>query len=99
MIETEAEPVFVGAHRKPEAVVMSVARYEQLIGAAQRRADVDDDILAGQVLAEEGDIDDEGRAPHDRDDQRSRPPAPRRDEEPDVGRERGSCGWRASKAS
>lgn len=44
--DPEAEPVFVGAHRKPEAVVMSVARYEQLIGAAQRRADVDEALAS-----------------------------------------------------
>lgn len=38
--EPDAEPVFVGAHRKPEAVVMSVSRYQELVGAAERRADV-----------------------------------------------------------
>jgi len=30
-------PVFVGAHRKPEAVVMSVSQYQQLMEAAERR--------------------------------------------------------------
>jgi PHD/YefM family antitoxin component YafN of YafNO toxin-antitoxin module len=30
-------PVFVGAHRKPEAVVMSVSQYEELVAAAERR--------------------------------------------------------------
>ncbi len=33
-------PVFVGAHRKPEAVVMSVSQYQQLVEAAERRAAV-----------------------------------------------------------
>jgi PHD/YefM family antitoxin component YafN of YafNO toxin-antitoxin module len=32
-----SEPVFVGAHRKPEAVVMSVSHYEQLVAASERR--------------------------------------------------------------
>lgn len=36
----DADPVFVGAHRKPEAVVMSVSRYQELVEAAARRADV-----------------------------------------------------------
>lgn len=30
-------PVFVGAHRKPEAVVMSVAQYRGLVEAGDRR--------------------------------------------------------------
>lgn len=30
-------PVFVGAHRKPEAVVMSVSQYQELVDAAERR--------------------------------------------------------------
>ncbi|MDQ2707409.1 MAG: type II toxin-antitoxin system Phd/YefM family antitoxin [Actinomycetota bacterium] len=38
--EPDAEPVFVGAHRKPAAVVMSVSRYRQLVAAAERREDV-----------------------------------------------------------
>jgi hypothetical protein len=29
--------VFVGAHRRPEAVVMSVEQYQQLVDAADRR--------------------------------------------------------------
>lgn len=33
----DSGPVFVGAHRKPEAVVMSVSQYESLVEAAQRR--------------------------------------------------------------
>lgn len=32
-----AGPVFVGAHRKPEAVVMSVSHYQELTEAAERR--------------------------------------------------------------
>lgn len=34
---TEGAPAFVGAHRKPEVVVMSVEQYEQLVRSAQRR--------------------------------------------------------------
>jgi PHD/YefM family antitoxin component YafN of YafNO toxin-antitoxin module len=44
--EPGAGPVFVGAHRKPEAVVMSVSRYEELVAAAQRRADVDEALAS-----------------------------------------------------
>ncbi|MFP5020418.1 type II toxin-antitoxin system prevent-host-death family antitoxin [Pseudonocardia phyllosphaerae] len=44
--DPDADPVFVGAHRKPEAVVLSVARYEQLLGAAQQRADVDEALAS-----------------------------------------------------
>ncbi len=33
-------PVFVGAHRKPEAVVMSVAHYQDLVEASERRTAV-----------------------------------------------------------
>lgn len=43
--EPGAEPVFVGAHRRAEAVVMSVERYEQLVAAAGRREAV------GEALA------------------------------------------------
>src|SRR5258706_6073009 len=35
--EPDAEPVYVGAHRRPEAVVMSVAHYRDLVAASQRR--------------------------------------------------------------
>lgn len=35
--EPDSGPVFVGAHRKPEAVVMSVAHYQCLRDAAERR--------------------------------------------------------------
>lgn len=34
---SEGGPVFVGSHRKPEAVVMSVSQYQELLGAAERR--------------------------------------------------------------
>jgi prevent-host-death family protein len=30
-------PVFVGAHRRPEAVLMSVAQYEELVATTERR--------------------------------------------------------------
>lgn len=30
-------PVFIGAHRKPEVVVMSVSHYQELTEAAERR--------------------------------------------------------------
>ncbi|HEV7654498.1 MAG TPA: hypothetical protein VGP36_07145 [Mycobacteriales bacterium] len=35
--EPDSGPVFVGAHRKPEAVVLSVSRYEELVEAIERR--------------------------------------------------------------
>lgn len=44
--EPDSEPVFVGAHRRPEAVVLSVARYEELVDAAGRRADVDEALAS-----------------------------------------------------
>ncbi|MBN9739399.1 MULTISPECIES: type II toxin-antitoxin system Phd/YefM family antitoxin [unclassified Pseudonocardia] len=44
--EPGAEPVFVGSHRKPEAVVMSVSQYEELVDAATRRADVDEALAS-----------------------------------------------------
>jgi PHD/YefM family antitoxin component YafN of YafNO toxin-antitoxin module len=39
--EPGAGPVFVGAHRKPEAVVLSATEYERLRAAAGRREAVD----------------------------------------------------------
>ncbi len=39
--EPGAGPVFVGAHRRPEAVVLSAAEYERLRGNAERREAVD----------------------------------------------------------
>lgn len=44
--EPGADPVFVGSHRKPEAVVLSVTRYEELIEAVTRRADVDEALAS-----------------------------------------------------
>lgn len=44
--EPDAGPVFVGAHRKPEAVVMSVAHYQCLREAAERRQAVDDALAS-----------------------------------------------------
>jgi len=35
--EPGSGPVFVGAHRKPEAVVMSVSHYRSLVAAVERR--------------------------------------------------------------
>ena len=35
-----AQPVFVGTDHKPEAVVMSVARYRELVEAHERREDI-----------------------------------------------------------
>ncbi|WP_297504253.1 type II toxin-antitoxin system Phd/YefM family antitoxin [Pseudonocardia sp.] len=44
--EPGADPVFVGAHRKPEAVIMSVSRYEQLQRAAALRREAVTEALA-----------------------------------------------------
>jgi PHD/YefM family antitoxin component YafN of YafNO toxin-antitoxin module len=44
------DPVFVGAHRKPEAVVMSVAHYRHLVAASERREAVAEAL--GSVRAE-----------------------------------------------
>ena len=35
--DADAGPVFVGSHRKAEAVVMSVTQYQELVDAAERR--------------------------------------------------------------
>jgi len=43
-------PVLVGAHRKPEAVVMSVSQYEALQQAAERRRTVESAL--GSLRAE-----------------------------------------------
>lgn len=43
-------PVLVGAHRKPEAVVMSVSQYEALREAAERRRAVESAL--GSLRAE-----------------------------------------------
>ena len=44
--EPDAGPVFVGAHRKPEAVVMSVAHYQCLRDAVERREAVDEALAS-----------------------------------------------------
>ena len=44
--DPETGPVFVGAHRKPEAVVMSVAHYQRLRDAAERRQAVDEALAS-----------------------------------------------------
>ncbi len=44
--EPGAEPVFVGAHRRAEAVVLSVERYQELIAAAGRREAVDEALAS-----------------------------------------------------
>ncbi|MFC4947783.1 type II toxin-antitoxin system prevent-host-death family antitoxin [Pseudonocardia sp. GCM10023141] len=35
--DPSGRPVFIGAHRRPEAVVMSVSQYQELSEAAERR--------------------------------------------------------------
>jgi prevent-host-death family protein len=44
--DSEGEPVFVGSHRKPEAVVMSVAQYERLTDAAAWREAAEDALAS-----------------------------------------------------
>ncbi|BBG03573.1 antitoxin Phd_YefM of type II toxin-antitoxin system [Pseudonocardia autotrophica] len=44
--EPGADPVFVGSHRKPEAVMLSVSRYEELVRFETRRADVDEALAS-----------------------------------------------------
>jgi len=39
-------PVFVGSHRKPEAVIMSVAHYRDLVEISERRAAVDEALAS-----------------------------------------------------
>lgn len=56
----DADPVFVGAHRRPEAVLLSVARYEELVTNANRRADVDEALAS--VRAEGLEPSPQGRA-------------------------------------
>jgi prevent-host-death family protein len=58
--DPDGDPVFVGSHRKPEAVVMSVSQYEHLIEAASWR-DAAEDALAS-VRAEGLEPSREGRA-------------------------------------
>jgi len=58
--EPGSGPVFVGAHRKPEAVVKSVTQYQQLTEAAQRRDAVAEALAS--VRAEGVEPSAEGRA-------------------------------------
>jgi prevent-host-death family protein len=44
--DPEGDPVFVGSHRKPEAVVMSVAQYERLTDAAAWREAAEDSLAS-----------------------------------------------------
>jgi hypothetical protein len=44
--EPGAKPVFVGAHRRAEAVMMSVQRYWELLAAAGRREAVDEALAS-----------------------------------------------------
>lgn len=44
--QPDAEPVFVGAHRKPEAVVMSVSHYQHLRDRAERREAVEEALAS-----------------------------------------------------
>jgi PHD/YefM family antitoxin component YafN of YafNO toxin-antitoxin module len=44
--EPGAEPVFVGSHRRAEAVVMSVDRYRQLVAAAGRHEAVQESLAS-----------------------------------------------------
>ena len=40
------EPVFVGPHRRPEAVIMSVAHYRDLVALSERRAAVAESLAS-----------------------------------------------------
>lgn len=44
--EPGAAPVFVGSHRKAEAVVMSVSQYRELIDATERREAVEEALAS-----------------------------------------------------
>lgn len=48
--EPGAEPIYVGAHRRPEAVVISAERYRELTEVNRRREALDDAL--GSVRAE-----------------------------------------------
>lgn len=47
---SDAEPVLIGAHRKPQGVLLSVAAYEALVGSHTRRAAVES--ATGSLAAE-----------------------------------------------
>ncbi|QYN41157.1 type II toxin-antitoxin system prevent-host-death family antitoxin (plasmid) [Pseudonocardia sp. DSM 110487] len=59
-VQEGSGPVFVGAHRRPEAVVMSVSQYQQLVDAAERRDAVAEALAS--VRAEGLEPSDEGLA-------------------------------------
>jgi len=56
--EPDADPVYVGAHRRPEAVVMSVSHYRHLVEAGERREAVAEALASvraeGLELSAEG---------------------------------------------
>jgi prevent-host-death family protein len=56
----DSDPVFVGSHRKPQAVVMSVSHYERLVDAAAWREAVEEALAS--VRVEGGEPTPEGRA-------------------------------------
>jgi prevent-host-death family protein len=58
--EPDSDAVFVGSHRKPEAVVMSVSQYERLIEAAAWREAAEEALAS--VRAEGLEPSREGRA-------------------------------------
>ncbi len=54
----DGEPVFVGAHRKPEAVVMSVSHYQHLVEVSERREAVTEALASVRVEGLEPSADD-----------------------------------------
>ncbi|MEJ3651722.1 type II toxin-antitoxin system Phd/YefM family antitoxin [Actinomycetes bacterium KLBMP 9759] len=46
---SDSGPVFIGAHRKAEAVMMSVEQYEALTGAAERRNAMAEALASGRA--------------------------------------------------
>ena len=54
-------PVFVGSHRKPEAVIMSVAHYRDLVEISERRAAVAEALASVRA---EGLEPEPARSPH-----------------------------------
>lgn len=54
----DGKPVFVGAHRKPEAVVMSVSHYQHLVAASERREAVTEALASVRVEGLEPSADD-----------------------------------------
>ena len=56
--EPDADPVFVGAHRRPEAVVMSVSHYQHLVEVSERREAVAEALASVRVEGLEPSADD-----------------------------------------